>query len=650
MATKRSRKMLIHDVPGSTGPVAPPTSEPARVIPITATIASTGLFKVIKSNVKQAAMEVPLGACTAITSPRNRAGKTAVLDAFRLALTGKHPIVPHAADLAGLTPDGAYPWAKLVGNDTTTHYRFEPGKKTPEMTLTGELASYQQDSLTQLLPLVSMAELLHLGTAKAREALFKRFGGEAIRTATMPAELTEEQQALWTRAINAMGPSANVSAVDRLTLAGTWLRSHKKALGDRVRSLEAELQKLQEAQSTSGVGSPSEDLIRGVQEKLDAIKTYEKTFVMQQRMQESTDRLNGLIAQAQALPPAVSDEALAQGRANITAKWGTALLEADVASAQQNVTALKSGMQVYVLVTKLREMLHADGLCIVCTHADGDKAKTAQLLSDAERTVAEHQAGLAKVEARLAEALAALRNAVSHCDEELRVLQSAYDDDQRRRRQLGQDLQLAKGAYEHGQSLMQAAGANVQMPKETRAELEAQLAALNAAKAESGRATQLATDIRKVGIEVDDCKVVEKAVGDGLAKLVGLVKVDAEKAVNAWMPEGFTAALMLDDEEGKPACRWEIIGADGRPHPRGAMSGAEWSALTVAIACAWSEGQKHRFLLLDDADLAGFSAENVRKALSMVSKAVSEGRLTQALVAWSRPEEIPTEGWSVVQL
>ena len=70
----------------------------------------------------------------------------------------------------------------------------------------------------------------------------------------------------------------------------------------------------------------------------------------------------------------------------------------------------------------------------------------------------------------------------------------------------------------------------------------------------------------------------------------------------------------------------------------------------VAIACAWSDGAPYRFLLLDDTDIAGFSAENVRNLLTTVAAAVKEGRLTQAFVAWSRPAEIPDEGWSVVAL
>ena len=164
------------------------------------------------------------------------------------------------------------------------------------------------------------------------------------------------------------------------------------------------------------------------------------------------------------------------------------------------------------------------------------------------------------------------------------------------------------------------------------------------------RQGEVAASIRTNKLLQEDLKAVESVIAEtSQAMLVGIQTL-AEASVNKWMPKGFKAALVLENADGKPECRWEVYGTDGRAHPRGAASGAEWSALAVAVACAWSEGSPIRILLIDDADLTGFSAENVRNLLEGVSKAVSDGRLTQALVAWSRPEEIPSEGWTVVSL
>jgi hypothetical protein len=105
----------------------------------------------------------------------------------------------------------------------------------------------------------------------------------------------------------------------------------------------------------------------------------------------------------------------------------------------------------------------------------------------------------------------------------------------------------------------------------------------------------------------------------------------------------FAARLVLDDD-----CRWGVLGRDGTPHGRGVASGSEWSSLAVALACAWTEGAPLRVLLLDDGDLGRFDPTHLAAFLSAVKGAVEAGRLTQAIVAWSRPNEIPS-GWMKIE-
>ncbi len=654
MATKKKRTMIDVDASGKVieAPHAPviPINKPTLV----EQAGNIGFFSRVVSNVKGRDMNIPLGACTAVVSERNRAGKTAVLDAFRLALTGKHPIGPDAVDLAGLTVDGSLPFARLMGGSAAMEYRFPDGKKTPVITPTGDFQSLQPDDLHKLLPLVSNRELLTLGTAKAREGLFRRFGGVLLQSATSaPLGLTPEQVALWDKAIAGEGhPGAD--PVEQLAAAGTWIRSHKRGLSGRMKALEEEKQRLHELAVAAGAGTPTDDLLRVLQEKIDQHKAFESTRILRERAAVSESRLVGLIEKFKVTPKPIDDLGYEQAQLEIHERHPTAELEKTVAEGVTYVEARKKDVRLFTMMVGLQKHVEQTGTCLVChtNLCDARGFAGIQLQGFSE----ESTAALADATEKLRLAELSLANDRQHLhlvirqrDAELKQFDVLLQHERRVYENLVQDLKAEKRNYEEVEKLLAAIGPGT-VPAEPLPVLYEQLRALQAAKAEMGRATQLAIDIRTLATEQEDTKTIEKALGTRFNELVASVRKAAQDAVNAWMPPGFVAALMLEDEDGKPACRWEIVGADGRPHPRGAASGAEWAALTVAIACAWSDGQKYRFLLLDDSDLAGFSAENVRNALTMVQQAVAAGRLTQALVAWSRPKEIPDKGWNVVSL
>ena len=71
------------------------------------------------------------------------------------------------------------------------------------------------------------------------------------------------------------------------------------------------------------------------------------------------------------------------------------------------------------------------------------------------------------------------------------------------------------------------------------------------------------------------------------------------------------------------------------------MSGSEYGALVVALACAWTEGAPLRVLLLDDTDLGPFDPANLHALLDCLRAAVVNGDLTQVIIGWNRPSEIP---------
>lgn len=606
----------------------PPTPE---VQPASTPPASTPFLAKVESNVK-GGVNRDLGACTAIVSERNRAGKTAVLDAIRLALTGQHPIGPHMVDLVGLTADETTPWARVTGPSASASLAFPKGKR-PEHTLDGDLAPYAQDA-SRLLPLVAMRDLLTLGTAKAREELFRRFGGSDELPS--PVGLDDNQRILWSEAL----ASAQGDVVERLSQAGSFVRSHKRTLSAQVKALE-------EAKAAFQQTAPvTDDVVRNLEARLEAVRQFAGNEALRAAFRQVEERLVSLIGAYEAAPKPMEPEALQKALAALDAAASTVEHEANLAKAREALVAAQNDSRLYSLIHKLRKRIPTDG-CLAC---GGQVHGNAQPLIDAAEKTARAEAENVRTLSETVEAgEQALSDLIRRRDDEKTRVRLDNERTASQHAALVAALKAAKGEYERLQALVTSAG-GVEAPADNEATLRAELAAARMAKLTAAKASGIAAELRDLKTAQQDAKAVESVLATTLDTLAGGVKTAAEDAVNRWMPPGFRATLTLVDAEDKPTCRWEVVGSDGRSHPRGAASGAEWSALAVAIACAWSEGQKHRFLLLDDADIAGFNGENIRAMLDTVSAAVRDGRLTQAFVAWSRPNEVPTEGWTVVRL
>lgn len=653
MAARRKRSFVDTDAAGNPIPaqVMTPTAAPVAPGPALAALAMAlsesvvpGYFSRVTSNVKTQHMDIKLSACTAIVSERNRAGKTAVLDAFRLALTGKHPIGPHAVDLAGLTPDGELPAATLSGEKAGSSFAFPDARKTGVLTALGEFQALSAAEIDGLLPLVQHRELLTLGTAKAREELFQRFGDKSAVQTVAPVGLSPEQVALWNAALQ---NSAGHDSVEKLAAAGAQMRSIKRTLSAQLKALEEEKLRLHATQV--GVGTPTDDLLREVQRKLDIHRVLAQTQASRNRAQQTEAQLLALIAEYEQLKPLPTEAERQEVLTALDRKWQPAPLQAKLAVAQVNIEQCQRNVQLFTLVVRLREQIKNDG-CIICAAPQpvmGTYVDCLIIAAEKELTDA-RQALQAAISAQTQDSVL-LTHIIHSRAAELQALQLDWGSQEAERKRLTQALQVAQTNYLAARDVLSELGVQ-EVPSESQEQLQQQLTELQLARQGVIRTSELAALIRAKTTEQSDVKAVETQLGMTLNGLIASVRAAAQEAVNLWMPPGFRAVLMLEDEDGKPACRWEIIGSDGRPHPRGAASGAEWAALTVAIACAWSEGQKYRFLLLDDSDLAGFNATNVQAALTMVSDAVKAGRLTQALVAWSRPTEIPNEGWSMVVL
>lgn len=612
----------------------PPSGAPAA-----APAAGEGVFQLVESNIK-GGVRTELGSCTAVVSERNRAGKTAVLDSFRFALTGTHPIGPHASDLSGLTKDGSLPYATMQGVGANASARFPKGKKSVDHHVVGPLADLLDEQRKGLLPLSASRDLLALGSAKAREELFRRFGG-ALLGAPEPKGLDEQQRTLFKRAYEA----GTGDVVERLAAAGTWVRSHKRGLSERLKALEEEKSRLF-GEASEG-GAATDDVVTALEAKLAQWEAYKMGSTLRAHVDGLSATLNAMIDEFGQLEVPISREQL-QAQLEAHPKLAAHTAEAKKLLEMQDKMDADSGrLKLLEAVLRLRKGLE-HGACYVCAaDFNGD---VGAMVNAAEQAIYAEAERLADARAALTAQTLRANTAAQEWTLTRNGITDSWQRSVREYEQAKARVQAMAETFKREREKAAAAGAVVDAPEESEESIKSRLDAAKLAQAHSNRGEEVSAAIRQLKDEQGDCKAVEVVLEHTLTKLLEGVKSKAEDAVNAWMPAGFRAELCLESEDGKPECRWEVVGRDGQPHRKGALSGAEWAALSVAIACAWTEGQPYRYLLLDDADIAGFNPENLKATLDMVSAAVRSGRLTQALVAWSRPAEIPTEGWSVVEL
>lgn len=619
----------------------PPPPLPTLNLDTSALVRGAPHFTAVTSNIKGGVVR-DLAPCTAIVSEHNRVGKTAVLDSIRLALTGQHPIGPHYADLCGLTATRVAPYARLdIGNDVAAELKFEEGKKTATHNLNFQLSTLTEEQRRALLPLATLGDLLKLGTTKAREELFRRFGRKTLEQELQPPRgLSLEQQRLFIKMANAV----QGDNFTKLTGVGTAIRSEKRALSDDIKKYTERSEQLA---LEASVGIASNEDIAAAEAELAVARNYEKAAQTRAGFEKLTAELNALIDLSEQMP-ALEDAEVRKSRLaahplHSELKDAERLRDA----AHNEFHALKGGStQVYALVQQLRDQLAHGETCMVC--AQPPPANAAALKQQIDAYMAQSKQALDAANQKYNEAERA-------CQEVQHSLQAVIDDDDCRygaakadKERVQRELNAKVSEYKQAKSLLDSVGV-LEAPKHAVIELEAMLNQMRRSAKVAEEQTTVAGYVRQTQNTQNDLKVVEEAFEGLLIRRLKDVRVTAEEAVNAWMPEGFQASLVLE-EDGKDVCRWEVLGKDGKAHPQGAASGAEWGTLAVALACAWTEGNPVRVLLLDDGDFAGLNPTNLKRLLSMVAKAVKEGKLTQAICAWARPEEIATDEWTVVSL
>lgn len=610
-----------------------------------------------------------LGAkCVAFVG-KNRRGKTARLDAVRLALTGKHPVGPHGTDLFELAPENALSLsAALRGpGDLKSEFRVEveggKPRKPPEKPDRGgalktiELLPGSDKLFENMMPTLSMRDLIR-GSTLTREAVFRRWGD--ITSLPTPRGLTEEQLSLWNKGrdeVKLTKPKADVAEV--LSGMSAYFRKTKLEKGREIKALEKLLKEREEKLAPAAAGS--EDLPR-LKEQLLAAEAWERAATLRTRKAEIEAEAAAYRERVQ--PYIEADKLRAQKDAELAEQRRAKQGAVDTLSAQleeltktrtakiaefdeqvkKQVFYLTGGewlMEcIHILEGKADESGHA--ACVLC----GNRCHVETLRTQVEPRVKARRQSVEKLYkerdaalAKLDEEQRVLENARRKAEGELRAWESAVEDERRKeeaaKTQLRMEHSRIKSARDENELALKNVPAEYTGPAS--AELRARIKALEDAETANRQLDAEMTKLRTLSIEQQLYQLLEQEAARELNTLLARTAETANAAVNRYMPDGFRAVLNVEEAQ------WTVVGMDGRPHGKKVMSGSEFGALVPALACAWTEGAPARYVLLDDEDIAAFDPENLALLLSSLKDATEDGLLTQVFLAWSRPHEIPDD-------
>jgi hypothetical protein len=159
----------------------------------------------------------------------------------------------------------------------------------------------------------------------------------------------------------------------------------------------------------------------------------------------------------------------------------------------------------------------------------------------------------------------------------------------------------------------------------------------NAIRAAEGRAVQLETEAKIIGQTI---ALVQTAV----ERLLDRARSDFEAAVQRYLPAPFRFGLDLKDGE-REVCRVGLRTAAGL---RTALSGAEWSAMTAALASAVAE-RTRAIQPNDPVIVVPEDRDFDPKMLAEVMRSFV-GFDGQVIITGTKHPAAPVDGWTVVEL
>lgn len=602
-------------------------------------------FNQIATNVKGGKGTIQVGPCTAFVG-ENESGKTSALDAVRLALTGKHPaglpeLIPAKADRLFARvegPAGSFEFA--VAKAALKSKKLDAPQRK------GLLANFDEDDLKHIMPTVSIGDMLEgWGATRTRAAVITRF--LQLPGVPAPEAMSDAQQSLWENALQELTVDENGESIDidpTEVLAGIrkWMHSVQLKKSKEKTFIEEQIQTLSPQVSEEAAG---DELIPELEEKLKQAQRWEEQAENREKLKAEEETFEALKQEAVALNEKTKAqqerreklEALEQRIAGVINE-SQAIVAEQRAEGEKFQAKLNRGKVVKSLLDAM--VAHNVNQCPVCFHhSEAEHVK--QRAEDMAKLVAERQEDYEMAQKDLQSTLGGVDEREAEVFRAKQAYANTVSEIERQKEALRNRANAVKTRIE----ALKMAVSDVEYIGPSSTEIEEKIEALRAADAKKRQLQSLSTQKAQVTATHEAVTKLKAEAQRLMQETLQQIQATAEAAVNKYMPPGFKASLDLEGTN----CEWRAVSKkDGRPHGKSA-SGAQKCALVIALALAWTEDAPIRILLIDDKELHGFSAANVKAFLEMVKQHVDSGALTQAFVAWSRPDEIPAD-WLKVEM
>jgi len=591
----------------------------------------------------------------------NRKGKSAGIEAVRLAWTGKLPGLVHGKDVVEFTPDGVKHLSTELSNGAhTAAYSAEAGKKLPGApTFSPDLAQ-RVSGYEHVLPSVSLRDLLSKSAEKARETIMTRFGG--LKTIPVPKALDEQQLNLWCEAIAAVAGVQSLVSADALIasaieqkpaaeiLAGMqgWFDRAQRAANTEANGKERDLETARDiAFDLAGV-----ELLPELEAQRDKARAFEQQasnraslVVAEQQMADIQPRAEAIIAECEAAEADLTRLQEARDRAGVVAEKILADAQQMLDEAAEEQDKYQRALDAHALLERVMGQPDpAATPCPFCATCGIDwTARIAQVqaLVAIRKNNAEASAYNADVKRKEAQ------TAVDESAQLVATAQQRVATAQHDRAKLKTEAHRVEASID---ALRGALGDMADYAGPASAEIETQIGQLRNAEASRMNLERMETDVRVLRRRADTAKTLKTEAKKAMTAALRKTKKRAETAVNKYMPDGFAARLALSDKQ----CEWRIVGDDDRAHSRHTMCGSEKASIIVALALAWTEDAPTRMLLLDDEDLAMLEPDNLQAMLQQIEARVADGTVDQVFAAWpaariDHVEDIPAS-WNVIRV